>query len=104
MEGSFRFEVVADLEGEAEEGASVGTVEHTLVGASEPDCGGKWIVIWANPPAYLLKEEIEFGQNACPDETVRLDYKPESDELHYTFTATGRDGGGYAEAVLTREP
>lgn len=102
-EGSFHFEIVVNLEDEAEKGSPVGQVEYSLVGASESDCGGDWIVMWANPPAYLLTEQIEFGQDECPDGTVRLDYKPDSDELHYTFTATGGDGGGYAEAVLTRK-
>lgn len=92
-----------NLENEAETGSPAGQVEYSLVGASEPDCDGDWIVMWANPPTYLLTEQVEFGQNACPDGTIRLDHELDSDELHYTFTATGGDGGGYSEAVLTRE-
>lgn len=103
QEGSFQYDIVVNLEDEAEKGSPVGQVEYGLVGAPEPDCGGEWIVMWANPPTYLLTEQIEFGQDDCPGGTVRLDHKPDSDELHYTFTASGGDGAGYGEAVLTRE-
>lgn len=96
----FRFRVELTVNPVADKLSEVATVEYFFPReAEEPSCGGSWTPLSADPPVYVLRETVTFGD--CSNGTVRLEYLPASDEVVYRFAA---DSGplGDAEGVLGR--